>query len=68
MRTICEKLKRQIKDILIIFLVFIIFDFKLYCQLILNFMIYKSNKKIFNLIFFDSWYTTHNLKKFKYYT
>jgi len=54
MRTICEKLKRQIKNILIIFLFFIIIDFKFYYQLILNIMIYKSNTKRFNLIFFDS--------------
>jgi len=45
MRTICDKLRRQIKNILIFFLFFIIFDFKLYYQLILNIMIYKSNKK-----------------------
>ena len=53
MRIICEKLNRQIKNILIIFVFFIIFDFEIYYQLILNIMIYKSIKNL-NLIFFDS--------------
>ena len=34
MRTIWEKLRRQIKNILITFLFFIIFDFKFYYQII----------------------------------
>jgi len=43
-----------IKNILIMFLFFIIFNFVIYHLLTLNIVRYKRNKKIFNLILINS--------------